>query len=355
MALNTKSWTLLVVVLGLAFLSGLSWILLNWIGTDQPAMTPALRESLATLPNDSATPNLQITSAERFQDVKNVPQGLFSYGGATSWAPIRQTVDQQIMKAFPEFQLRYLDPPLDPIGTTAGLDLLLADQLTFLQSSQSLESSAFQSARDRGFRLQQIPVAIDSIVFVVSPELNLTGLNLEQIRQIYRGEITNWQQVGGPNLSIQPLARSPESGGTVQEFQRQILNNQSFVKAVTVVPTTTQAIRQLQNTPGGIYFASGATVLGQCNVKSLPISRRGTDYVAPYQLPYVPTTDCPEQRNRINADAMRSGNYPLTRQLFVVIKQNGLRDQTAGLAYVNLLLTNEAQQEISEAGYVNLY
>jgi len=39
-----------------------------------------------------------------------------------------------------------------------------------------------------------------------------------------------------------------------------------------------------------------------------------------------------------------SGQYPITRQLFVIVKQNGQSDQQAGVAYANLLLTNQGQE-----------
>ncbi len=144
------------------------------------------------------------------------------------------------------------------------------------------------------------------------------------------------------------------SGGTVQAFQAQVLKNQPFGDSVEFVPNTTLAIRWLQANPGGIYFASSATVLGQCTVKPLAIARDGEDFIPPYQPPYIASRDCPQQRNRLNTTAIQAGQYPLTRQLFVVIKENGQREQQAGQAYADLLLTAEGQQAIQQAGYINL-
>jgi phosphate transport system substrate-binding protein len=54
----------------------------------------------------------------------------------------------------------------------------------------------------------------------------------------------------------------------------------------------------------------------------------------------------------VNAAALRDGTYPLTRRLFVVIRRDRTLDETAGVAYSNLLLSKEGQQFIEKAGFV---
>ena len=94
--------------------------------------------------------------------------------------------------------------------------------------------------------------------------------------------------------------------------------------------------------------------MGQCTIKPLSIGRSANQLVAPYQAPYVPESDCPARRNQLNQDAFRSGDYPLTRQLFVIVKQDGQTDQQAGEAYAKLLLSEQGQELVQEAGFVRL-
>jgi ABC-type phosphate transport system substrate-binding protein len=56
----------------------------------------------------------------------------------------------------------------------------------------------------------------------------------------------------------------------------------------------------------------------------------------------------------LNELAFQTGEYPITRRLFVIIKQNGQLDEQAGEIYANLLLTNQGQQLIKKAGFVSL-
>lgn len=51
--------------------------------------------------------NLGTKGQSTFTQVKNVPSGLFNYGGSTTWAPIRRDVDPLLQAALPNFQLRY--------------------------------------------------------------------------------------------------------------------------------------------------------------------------------------------------------------------------------------------------------
>lgn len=90
----------------------------------------------------------------------------------------------------------------------------------------------------------------------------------------------------------------------------------------------------------------------QCRVKSLPLGRKREELVPPYQEPFVPLGECPARRNQLNQKAFQTGTYPITRRLFVIVKQDGRADEQAGTAYANLLLTNQGQEFISKAGFV---
>ncbi|MBD2042301.1 PstS family phosphate ABC transporter substrate-binding protein [Microcoleus sp. FACHB-672] len=294
------------------------------------------------------------TSRQSFAQVQDVPAGLFSYGGSTSWAPIRLTADPAIQVARPEFKLRYIDPIGEPPGSSTGIRMLLDGQMAFSQSSRPLRDTEFQQAQQRGFSLKQVPVAIDGLAVAVNPTLTISGLTLAQLKDIYTGKIDNWSQVGGPNLNIIPFTRPADTGGTVELFVEEILGGQAFGPNVKFVPNTTQALGQLADSPGGIYFASAPEVVPQCTIKPLPIGRLAGEFVPPYQEPLVPAEQCPKQRNQLNLQAFQQGRYPITRSLFVAIKQNGQIEQQAGEAYANLLLTVQGQELISQAGFVRI-
>jgi phosphate transport system substrate-binding protein len=297
----------------------------------------------------STSPN-SVTSC----NVPNLPQGLFSYGGSTTWATIRKDVDSVLEKICPQFDLLYIQPLFKDPGSGTGIKMLIDNQLAFTQSSRSIKLEESSQAQQKGFRLKEIIVAIDAIAIAVNHNLNIPGLTTAQIKDIYTGKITNWQKLGGANLPIIPLSRSQEAGGTVDFFIEYVLNKDKFGNNVRYISTTTEAIRKIANTPGGIYYASAPVIVPQCTIKSLPIGRTKEQFVTPYQQPEIAQSQCPNQRNHLNVENFRNGNYPITRNLFVIIKQNGQSDQQAGEAYANWLLTPQGQELIEKAGFVRI-
>jgi ABC-type phosphate transport system substrate-binding protein len=291
------------------------------------------------------------SSYSTIASINNIPAGIWQYGGSITWEPIRQLVDRQIIKEHPEFKLLYTPHPSLPPGSGTGIKMLLEGQLSFVQSSRPLEDKEYKMALQRGIMLKQVPVAIDSIAFAVNPELNIKGLNLRQIRDIYTGKITNWNQIGGDDLNILPYARPLESG-TTEFFQENILDRKKFSDRVIFVENNKSAIEQLSNLTnlGAIYFASATEIVGECKLKPVPISRYSkTVFTAPYESELIQTDKCARQEN---FSAFQNGDYPLTRRLFAIVTQNGQLDERVGEAYANLLFTDEGQKLIKKAGFL---
>ncbi|MEA5617891.1 substrate-binding domain-containing protein [Cronbergia sp. UHCC 0137] len=341
-----------IITIGLIF-GGLWFLMERWgqITKSQPNSTPDPTNSPNQNPiGNVINPNLAISSC----NVPNLPQGIFNYGGSTTFAPIRRDADSVLKSICPQFDLRYTQPINEKPGSGTGIKMLIANQLVFSQSSRSFKPEENAEAQQKGFSLREIPVAIDGIAIAVNPTLNIPGLTVAQIKDIYIGNITNWQQVGGPNLPIEALSRLQEAGGTVEFFVETVLNKQNFGNNIKYIGTTTEALRKVAVTPGAIYYASAPEVVPQCTIKPLPIGRTTSKLITPYLNPYVPSSECPLKRNQLNNQDFRSGDYPITRNLFVILKQNNTTDQQVGEAYANWLLTSQGQELIEKAGFVRI-
>ena len=326
-----------------------------WLFNKNNFFKTQLSNSNSSTSNTPATsPNSLPESGTNFSSVENVPAGLFNYGGSTSWAPIRKLIDKEIQAVRKDFRLRYVQPFSDTVGSSPGIQMLIDGQLAFAQSSRPIQDAELTRAKQRGFTLEQIPVAIDGLAIAVNPNINVPGLTIDQLRSIYTGKITNWNQLGGANIPILAYSRRISDGGTAKLFVQDVLGGQPMASTVEFVSTTTQALRKVQSSPGGIYYASAPEVVPQCSIKPLPLGRTQGKYVAPYQEPFVLPSECPKLRNKLNIEAFQSGNYPITRNLFVVVKQNGQTEQQAGVAYANFLRTQQGQELITKAGFVRI-
>ena len=347
---NETPLLILSLVITVGLIGGGLW----WLSRNSGLDPSGLLGSDSQSPGSTTSTGGNTPSVPTFAQVKEVPSGLFSYGGSTTWAPIRKVVDPTLQTVWPEFRLRYTDPLSGSPGSSTGIRMLINNQLAFAQSSRSLKGEEVQQAQQRGFELQEIPVALDGIAVAVNPTLQVSGLTVAQLREIYTGKLTNWSQVGGPNLKITPYSRRLEEGGTIEFFNANVLENKGFGASVQFVPTTTQALRKVSADPGGIYYASAPEVVEQCTVKSLPLGLKPDQLVPPYREPFVPLSQCPGQRNQLNQAAFQDGSYPITRSLFVVVKADGQTGQQAGQAYANLLRSRQGQDLVEQAGYVSI-
>ncbi|QSJ18302.1 substrate-binding domain-containing protein [Nostoc sp. UHCC 0702] len=330
--------------LTLVVIGGLLWWLLKPSEVSRQSSNSSSDESFKAISFGTST----------FESLPNVPIDSFNYGGSAAWAPIRQLVDSQILSARPELQLRYLNPVNGSPSSSSGIRMLLDGQFDFAQSSRPLTDEEKAIARQRGLTLEQRQVGIDAIAVIVNPSLNIPGLTIKQLQQIYLGEINNWKQVGGPNLAITPFSQRLEKADTVifstkSDFDKQALNSQ-----IKYVYSSTEAVRQVSKNAGAIYYDSARAVISQCSVKPLPLGRTSSELIPPYREPLVSPDQCPRQRNRVNTEAIKNDSYPITTSLFVIIKQNKDREQKVGEAYSNLLLTDQGQNALEQAGFTGV-
>jgi phosphate transport system substrate-binding protein len=166
---------------------------------------------------------------------------------------------------------------------------------------------------------------------------------VDQLQDIYKGKITNWKQVGGPDLLIVPFARDPK----VVNLLNVLLGSEAkqVSSKVQLVRDYTDAIRKVASTPGAISFGGSGPLVGQKSIRFVPLAKANTkEYVQPFL----------DDGKQLNTTALRDSTYPMTRRLFIVIRRDGKIDEPAGVAYTNMLLSKEGQQFVEKAGFLPL-
>jgi serine/threonine protein kinase len=306
-----------------------------------------------------------------FADIKDVPSGSFRFGGSTTWATTRQpdiSMDSVIKGALSQYNISYTDAnsPSANIrsisngkcdkkpGSNTGICWLIEGDLDFAQSSVSLDKSKYANLVEAN-HLKEEAVGYDALTVVVNPQLKIPGLTVSQLRDIYTGKVTNWSQVGGPNLPIIALSRVESSGGTVSSFKDLVLKKGDELK-FQMVASTTEGLQQVIKNPGGIYYgAAKEVIVDSCSTKPLAIGKTANSFIKPYQEPLHSVDDCKKgARNKINAEVIKNQEYPLTRKIYVIIKADGTDRQKAGYAYAKLLKTKQGQDLLEKSGFVSI-
>lgn len=333
-------WSSFPLLLLLLISGGLGLLWRRNSASLQQATENAIKET-PTEATETYDSGLQLK--ESLAEVTNVPQGVFYYGGAMASAGIRsQETLAEIAKAQPQFQLTYEDPLATPPDSGTGIQMVIDGTISFAESFRPLKQSEYDLASSRGFQLKQVPIATSAIAFYVNPKLDIPGLSLGQVEQIYSGRVTNWQQLGGPDLPIVPVSQDPDAqASTSFLLQGMAGSDKKFGSNVRVVRDTTSAIRKVAQTPGAIGYGAQPLVVGQSTVSPIGLAKRGSqDYVLP------------AKDGEINKQAVLDGSYPLIRRIFVILREDGEIDELAGRAYVNLLLSEQGQDLIDKAGYL---
>ena len=103
-------------------------------------------------------------------------------------------------------------------GSGNGAKSLINGSCTIAAMSRAMKPEEIASARQKGVTPVAHVIALDGLSMVVHPANPVMSLTKAQISSIYRGAITNWKEVGGPNARIVVIQRESNSG-TQESFK----------------------------------------------------------------------------------------------------------------------------------------
>ena len=69
-----------------------------------------------------------------------------------------------------------------------------------------------EELQEANVELEQKPIGVDALVFIVNEDNPVQALTRQQLRDIYAGKITNWKDVGGKDQEIVAFQRGEDSG-----------------------------------------------------------------------------------------------------------------------------------------------
>jgi phosphate transport system substrate-binding protein len=133
-------------------------------------------------------------------------------------------------------------------GSTAGLQAAESGLVNIGMCSRSLtakEALVFTS----------ILIARDGLALVVNRENSVVELSVEQVRALFAGRVTNWNEVGGHNGPIRPITRE-EGSGTRESFVRLVMGTERIAgRALT--QESNGAVKELvKGDPAAIGYMS---------------------------------------------------------------------------------------------------
>jgi phosphate transport system substrate-binding protein len=214
-------------------------------------------------------------------------------------------------------------------GSGTGISALLDGTTDVADSSRPITDREREDLRTRRHvEIHETRVALDALAVYVNQASTVPSLSLTQLSGIYRGEITNWSAVGGPDAPIVLYSRENNSG-TYAYFKEHVLGGADFAAEAQTLPGTAAVINAVSHDPNGIGYGGIGYAEG---VRVLPVAADGE--------PIPPTLE-----NAV------SGRYPISRYLFMYTAGEPTGAVADLLAWV---VTPEGQALVTEAGFYPL-
>ncbi|MDZ8189016.1 MAG: substrate-binding domain-containing protein [Nostoc sp. ChiSLP02] len=313
-----------------------------------------------------------------FSEVPNVPSGEFTYTGEkdSTWSYIlTQPVDNSRLADL------LAKPKPDATATYNYESVLSANVNNPIKSIEEVQAGKKDFAitslgNNITSQLAKTKVADDGLIVFVAfnkRDSNLANalggqISLEQLRQIYTGKITNWQQINSKlpsTLKVKPFA--PTEPEAIVKFEEIVLKNDPQDKALFAAKVTQLDTTKTQNqirsevlegrATGIISFGIISKTWKQCTGYPLAIANYNKQVSQPLfqkrdRRPITPSDDlC--QHDDYYVDVTTFQSYPLGYPVFVVYPQDSNR-LPGGSTFAQMLITRQGQCLLSKVGLVAL-
>lgn len=206
----------------------------------------------------------------------------------------------------------------NPTGSGTGITAVLEGRCDIGLSSRSLKEE------EKAEGLTETTLALDGIAIIVNPSNPVSDLSLENIAKIYKGEITNWKDVGGNDGEIVLIGR--EAGSGTRDGFESITDTEDECKYRQELTSTGDVITTVSGNPNAIGYASLASV--KDTVKALSV-----DGVSPSET------------------TVQDGSYKVQRP-FVLVTKTGTELSETAQSFMDYITSSEVSDIISAAGAV---
>lgn len=250
--------------------------------------------------------------------------------GSDTVLPVSQEAAEMYMSLHPDSRVTVTGG-----GSGVGISALMDGTTDIAMSSRSIKFNERVKLKNSGKQLKEAVVAYDALAVIVHPSNPVTHLTRQQLEAIFRGKVTNWNQVKdpytgkrGPDLKIVVYSRETSSG-TYEFFKTSVLREKNYMAGVLSMPATGAVIQSVSQTRGAIGYVGMAYVNDR--VRAVKVSYDGKHFVYP------------------TMETGRNHIYPIIRELYYYYTADRAKVVEP---FLRFLLSGEGQRLVMRSGYV---
>lgn len=278
------------------------------------AFTACGNSETASTSSESSASESSVSESSASESSETVSQlgGSVSTDGSTSMEKL-MGIYQEVYTELSGTTINY-----NPTGSGSGITAVTEGRCDIGLASRNLKDEEAAAG------LTGHIVAIDGIAIVVNPESKVADLTVDQIKQLYTGEITDWSEVGGDTGEVVVIGR--ESGSGTRDGFESVVGAADACKYSQELTSTGAVIAAVASNPNAIGYASLSAV--DDTVKALTVNG----------------VECSEE-------TIQSGDYAVQRN-FVMVTNDNTELSPEAQAFVDWALSADADEYVREAGCV---
>lgn len=236
--------------------------------------------------------------------------------GSTSVQPLVQELADKYTESNAQIKI-----DIQGVGSTAGIKAVHDSTCDIGMSSRKLKDE------EKAWNLTETIIALDGIAVVINPKNKIENLSSEQIAKIFKGEIKNWNEVGGEDKEIIVVSREAGSGtlGAFQEIMK--LEKKEGDKTISLI-----AADALIADGNGTVLAN---VAGKDNaIGYMSLGMADETKVKKVKIDNIEATE----KN------VKTGKYPITRPFLILTNSNPNKETKD---FIEFILSRDGQEVVS--------
>lgn len=248
--------------------------------------------------------------------------------GATAMYPLYAAF---VEATYPKKDYYYANSEVKVSRTPEAYQNLIEGDVDIIFAAAPSDSQV-KYAEINGLTFDMTPIGREAFVFFVHHKNRVENLSLEQVKQIYAGEITNWRDVGGGNDTIRAFQRPADSGS--QSTLEKLMGDTPIMEAPAedvasgmggIIHEVSQ-YRNYKNAIGYTFRYYSTEMVGNKEIQLLSI-----DGIEPTK------------------ENIRNGTYPLTSEFYAVT--TGTENPNVQ-KFIDWIVSPEGQALVEKVGYV---
>ena len=194
----------------------------------------------------STAASASTTASSAAEQAAGTLSGNVATGGSTSMKNVIAALTEGFAEVQPGVTVSY-----DPTGSGAGITGATDKTLDIGLSSRALKD-------DEKADVEGTTIALDGIAIIVNNASKVEDLTVDQLKQMFTGEITNWSEVGGDDGEIVLIGR--EAGSGTRDGFESIVDVKDSCKYAQELTATGAVISAVEANPLAIGYASLSAV-----------------------------------------------------------------------------------------------